>query len=81
MAKVVKVMVVDDGGRAVAGVKVSVSGLPNELVTGAEGMTQFLLDDGSFSFTLDGKPAFSGGTDSVTGPLTFKKSGDGFTQQ
>lgn len=80
MAKVVKVMVVNEGGSGVADVKVAIAGLTNDLTTGADGTTQFLQDDGSFSFSLNGKQAFSGNTDAVTGPLRFKMSGSGFTK-
>lgn len=74
MAKVVKFTVVDSSGTSVAGQKISAG--DSELVTGANGMAQALLEDGNTVIKINGNKAFEGPVTNLQPSEVFSTTGE-----
>lgn len=77
---VIKVKLCDSAGAPLAGQPVKISGC-EELMSNAQGMTQFLLaGDGNVDVLIKGVAAWSGPIADLPKEVTFKQSGAGFAK-
>ena len=76
MGNVVKIALIDESGKPLAGIAVAITGSANKLNTNASGLVQFLLDEGPFDLSINGKSVLQTSTQDVSGVIQFKRQAD-----